>query len=245
MEFTTLQLVLISLIFIWSGFVRSGIGFGGAGLSMPLFLLVADTPLFFLPIIAIQLLIFTAITSGRKLQNVHWPFVKSGMSWMLIPKLAGVVGLLSLPAQWMILIIYVITIFYAIQWVIQKSIASNSLWGDRVMLMLGGYFSGVSLVGAPLIVTAAIRQVPPQSYRDTLFVLWFMLVIIKMAAFIWAGVDLQWWWAMAFMVPATIGHFIGLRFHDYLVHHKPEQVKRVLGIVLLAISAIGIYRLYN
>ena len=245
MEFSTLQLVLISLIFIWSGFARSGFGFGGAGLSMPLFLLVSDAPLFFLPIVAIQLLIFTAVTSGHKLKNVHWPFVKSGMTWMLLPKLAGVIGLLSLPAQWMILIIYVITIFYAIQWVIQKSVASNSLWGDRIMLMLGGYFSGVSLVGAPLIVTAAIRQVPPHSYRDTLFVLWFILVIIKMTAFVWADVDLQWQWALAFMVPATIGHYIGLRFHDYLVHHKPEQVKRVLGVVLLAISAIGIYRLYS
>lgn len=244
MEFSSLQLVLISLIFTWSGFVRSGFGFGGAVLSMPLFLLVDDAPLFFLPIIAIHLLFFTFVTSARKLQNVHWRFVKNGMTWMLIPKLAGVIGLLSLPAQWMILIIYAITMFYAIQWILRIQLGSHSLWTDRIMLMLGGYFSGVSLVGAPLIVTAAIRQVPPQSYRDTLFVMWFMLVVIKMAAFIWAGVDLQWWWAMAFMVPATIGHFIGLHFHDYLVHHKPEQVKRVLGTVLLAISAIGIYRLY-
>ena len=245
MEFSTIQLVLISLIFIWSGFARSGFGFGGAVLSMPLFLLVEDVPLFFLPIVAIQLLFFTAVTSVHKLTNVHWPFVKTGMSWMLIPKLAGVIGLLSLPAQWMILIIYAITLFYAIQWLLKIQLGSNSLWSDRIMLMLGGYFSGVSLVGAPLIVTAAIRQVPPQSYRDTLFVLWFMLVIIKMVAFIWAGVDLQWQWALAFMVPATIGHFIGLRFHDYLVHHKPEQVKRVLGLVLLVISVIGIQRLLS
>jgi uncharacterized membrane protein YfcA len=243
MEFSTLQLVLISLIFIWSGFARSGFGFGGAVLSMPLFLLVEDAPLFFLPIVAIQLLFFTAVTSAHKLENVHWPFVKTGMTWMLIPKLAGVIGLLSLPAQWMILIIYAITMFYAIQWLLKIQLGSNSLWTDRIMLMLGGYFSGVSLVGAPLIVTAAVRQVPPQSYRDTLFVLWFMLVIIKMAAFVWADVDLQWQWALIFMIPATIGHFIGLRFHDYLVHHKPEQVKRVLGMVLLVISIIGIQRL--
>lgn len=245
MEFTGLQLVLISLIFIWSGFARSGFGFGGAGLSMPLLLLVADLPLFFLPIIALQLLFFTAVTSARKLNNVHWPFVKSGMSWMLIPKLAGVVGLLSLPAQWMILIIYAITIFYALQWILQKQLGSNSVWGDRLLLMLGGYFSGVSLVGAPLIVTAAIRQIPAHTYRDTLFVMWFMLVIIKLAAFVMAGVDLQWQWTLILLAPATIGHFVGLRFHDYLVHRRPDQVKQVLGLVMLAVSILGIYRLYH
>ena len=41
------QYVLIGLIFIWSGFVRSGLGFGGAVLSLPFLLLVLDDPLKF------------------------------------------------------------------------------------------------------------------------------------------------------------------------------------------------------
>ncbi len=34
----TWQYVLIALIFVWSGFIRSGLGFGGAVMSLPLLL---------------------------------------------------------------------------------------------------------------------------------------------------------------------------------------------------------------
>ena len=45
------QYMLIGLIFIWSGIVRSGLGFGGAVLSLPFLLLVHNDPLVFLPLI--------------------------------------------------------------------------------------------------------------------------------------------------------------------------------------------------
>ncbi len=245
LDFSNTQLIAISLIFVWSGFVRAGLGFGGAALSLPLLFLVANEPLFFVPIIALHLLFFTSITSAHKLKSIHWPFIKSSLSWMIVPKLAGVIGLLSLPAQWMVFIIYGITIFYAIQWILQKTITSQSAWADRLLLILGGYFSGVSLVGAPLIVAVAIRQVPAHTYRDTLFVLWFILVIIKMSAFVVAGVDLQWQAAALLLAPTAIGHIIGLRAHDYLIHRKPHQVQRVLGFGLLLTASLGMLQLFN
>ena len=55
-DLSLIQYGLIALIFIWSGFVRSGLGFGGAVLSLPFLLLVKDAPLVFLPIIAVHLL---------------------------------------------------------------------------------------------------------------------------------------------------------------------------------------------
>ena len=244
MEFTTPELIAVCLIFVWSGFVRSGLGFGGAALSLPLLFLVANEPLFFLPIIALHLLFFTFITAGRRLNHVHWPFIRTSMRWIIIPKLAGVIGLLSLPATWMVFIIYSITIFYAIQWILKKTFTSESDWADRILLAVGGYFSGVSLVGAPVIVAVAVRQIPPASYRDTLFVLWFMLVMIKMLAFVVTGVDLQWQWAGLLLLPTALGHFIGLRMHDYLVHRKPEKMRQVLGAGLLATSGLGLYQLY-
>ncbi|MGB2517237.1 MAG: sulfite exporter TauE/SafE family protein, partial [Pseudomonadales bacterium] len=112
------------------------------------------------------------------------------------------------------------------------------------LLAVGGYFSGVSLVGAPVIVAVAVRQIPPASYRDTLFVLWFMLVMIKMLAFVVTGIDLQWQWAGLLLLPTALGHFIGLRMHDYLVHRKPEKMRQVLGAGLLATSGLGLYQLY-
>ncbi len=49
------QYALIGAIFIWSGFVRSGLGFGGAVLALPFLLLVKNDPLLFLPIISVHL----------------------------------------------------------------------------------------------------------------------------------------------------------------------------------------------
>ncbi len=66
MDFSTAQLVAVSAIFVWSGFVRAGLGFGGAALGLPLMLLVEDQPLFFLPIVATHLLIFSGITTGLR-----------------------------------------------------------------------------------------------------------------------------------------------------------------------------------
>lgn len=58
----TWQLVVIGLLFVWGGFVRSGLGFGGAVLTLPFLLMVYNAPLVFLPIIAIHLLFFSFIT---------------------------------------------------------------------------------------------------------------------------------------------------------------------------------------
>ena len=54
------QYALIGIIFVWSGFVRSGLGFGGAVLALPFLLLVLNEPLVFLPIISIHLLVFSS-----------------------------------------------------------------------------------------------------------------------------------------------------------------------------------------
>ena len=99
MEFSNTELILISGIFAWSGFVRAGLGFGGAALGLPLMLLVKDQPLFFLPIVATHLLIFSGITTGLRFQQVDREFLKESLTWMIIPKLIGVIGLLSMPTQ--------------------------------------------------------------------------------------------------------------------------------------------------
>jgi uncharacterized membrane protein YfcA len=240
MEFSPSEVLIIALIFVWTGFVRSGIGFGGAALGLPMLLLVENAPLFFLPIIALHLIVFTAITSGGRLGNIDWPFVRHAMGWMIVPKIIGVIGLLSLPTDWLGIFVFVVTAFYALTWILQREIRSNAVWVDRVLLLVGGYVSGASLVGAPLIAAVAVRRVELTRYRDTLFVLWFMLVVIKLGALLAAGVDPQWRWALALLLPAALGHVIGLRFHEHLVHGNPAKVKRVLGGLLLLVSGSGI-----
>jgi len=61
-DFQWYQFALIIIVFIWSGFVRAGFGFGGALFTIPFLLLIHNDPLFFLPIISIHLLIFAGLT---------------------------------------------------------------------------------------------------------------------------------------------------------------------------------------
>lgn len=242
MDFSHIELIVISGIFVWSGFVRAGLGFGGAALALPLLLLVADQPLFFLPIIATHLLIFSGITTGLRFKHVDREFLKESLTWMIIPKLIGVVGLLSLPTQWMVLSIYAITGFYAITWIIKWEITSQSPWIDRLLYILGGYFSGTSLIGAPLIVAVAVRKMAMSSYRDTLFVLWFILVTIKMLAFAIAGIDLQWQWSLALLIPAACGHMLGLKFHQKMLKHDAKLVRQWIGACLLTVVVIALWK---
>ncbi len=249
------QYVLIGLIFVWSGFVRTGLGFGGAVLALPFLLIVLNEPLVFLPIIAVHLMIFSswiAWKGYRQLRlerqgqavesNIDWGYLGYAMKIMIIPKLIGVIGLLTLPPQVMTSIIFVIVIGYAIGYLLNKPIKSKNKTLDIVLLMLGGYVSGTSLIGAPLLVAVFASHVAKHQLRDTLFVLWFILVLIKMVSFIIFGVDLQLIHHLWLLPCAYIGHLIGERFHRYLVNADTPIFFRVLGLVLIVVSVAGLLK---
>ncbi len=249
------QYVLIALCFVWSGFVRSALGFGGAVLTLPFLLMVHNEPLVFLPIIAVHLLLFSSITvlqsylrerhqgtaAGRG--AINWPFLRYALALMVIPKLLGVAGVITLPAAVVSGFIFTIVSVYAVTYIIDRPFRSNSRTLDALFLMLGGYVSGTSLVAAPLVVPVAAGRVARHQLRDTLFVLWFALVALKLAAFVISGVDLQWRHHLWLLPGVTVGHIIGLRFHDYTLHSETSVFFRVLGVGLLAVSVAGLLRL--
>ncbi len=242
LEFTATQLVLTGLIFIWSGFVRSGLGFGGAALGLPLMLLVYDRPVFWLPIIGIHLLIFTSLTLLTRIKNVDWSYLKKSSIYIFPAKLAGVFGLLNLPNQWLIIIIYGITLFYAFLWIFNWSIRSQSGWSDKLLLIIGGYVSGTSLTGAPLIVAVFVNHIARDKLRNSLFVLWIILVAIKLSTFAAFGVDLQFASALMLVPVVAIGHVLGLRAHEYMLSND-QGFKRVIGVILLLICVLGLINL--
>ncbi len=239
---TYLQFAAIAGIFIWTGFVRTGIGFGGAALGLPLLLLVDDKPLVFLPIIGTHLLIFTTYTLASRIQNVNWPIVGKAMSIIIIPKILGLIGLLSLPNYWLIIIVFSITLFYGATWLFNYTIRSQSKTVDVALLSLGGYISGTSLTGAPLIVAVVARYVSKIQLRETLFVIWIILVAFKMGAFIVYDVELQWQFSLVLMPFVAIGHFIGLRVHDFFVNSDSNTFHRVLGSALIVVSGVGLIK---
>lgn len=255
-ELALYQYVLIGLIFVWSGFVRSGLGFGGAVLSLPFLLLVLDEPLVFLPIIAVHLLVFSSLTiwmNNRKSSRtddeghtsagtVDWRYLWRILAIMIVPKLIGVFGLITLPSDVMSTIIFVIVALYSVSYILDRPFRSGSRTVDTVFLMVGGYVSGTSLIGAPLIIAVAAQHLPKERLRDTLFALWFILVVIKMGAFIWVGIDLQLIHHLWLLPCAAVGHVIGLHVHDRMLRAETPVFFRVLGVVLLVVSSVGMMK---
>lgn len=264
-DLTLIQYGLIALVFIWSGFVRSGLGFGGAVLSLPFLLLIDNRPLVYLPIISVHLLFFSSLTvfyNNRKgaagtrsapgaaphtgadvKQNsgtVDWAYLRKAMGIMIVPKLIGVLGLITLPTSVMSGIIFTIVAAYSVSYILNRPFVSKSRTLDTAFLMLGAYISGTSLIGAPLIIAVFATHVAKHQLRDTLFTLWFILVSIKMTAFVWAGIDLQLLHALILLPAAAIGHVIGLRLHERLLQAESRQFFRALGVVLLLTSIAGL-----
>ena len=257
MAFEIYQIVLIAAVFIWSGFVRSGLGFGGALFTIPFLLLIHNDPLYFLPIISLHLLFFAALTLMQSRHNevrmsgsadidaprVNWPFVRFALAIMILPKIAGVIGLIVLPADLMNTVIFLMIAAYSVTYILGRPLKSNSRWLDVVFWVIGAYVSGTSLIGGPLVIAVALRHIKISEFRHTLFVLWAVLVSIKLIAFAFAGVPLNVLAALWLLPFAGIGHVIGQRLHETLLHQDTTKFYQVIGWVLLTSAGMGLYQL--
>lgn len=234
------QLAAIGVCFVWSGFVRSGLGFGGAALTLPLLLMINNDPLVFLPAICWQLLLFSVLTVATRLANVNWRFLTRLSLLLCIPFAAGVFGLLNLSATVLSVFVYTVTMFYGYIYASNKVMVSRGRVMDIVCIVGGGYVSGVSLIGAPLIVAYSTRYLPASQLRDTLFVMWILLVVAKISTFVVAEVDLQWKLSLVTLPLVAIGHWMGLRVHAKLVAGDPRRFNQTIGSGLCIISIVGL-----
>lgn len=242
LNFTLQQALLAGIIFIWAGFVRTGLGFGGAALGLPLMLFVHNDPRLWLPMISTHLLFFSGLTLRTRLHNVDWHYLRHSSLYIIPPAIIGVFGLINLPIEWLNTFIYSISLFYGGIWMLNKTIASHRNWVDKLLLVLGGYVAGTSLTGAPLMVAVYMRHVGKTQLRDTLFVLWFVLVSIKMTTFIVLSVDLHFLSALTLLPVAAIGHWLGLKAHHTITRNE-IRFKRWIGGGLIVVSALGLMNL--
>jgi len=238
------QLSLVGVCFVWSGFVRSGLGFGGAALSLPLLLLFENDPLIFLPAIAFQLLFFSLLTVFTSMKNIDWMFLVKILCIMAIPIAIGLLGLISLPGALLTGIVYIITLGYGIGYVVNHVFSSNSKITDFLFLSLGGYVSGVSLIGAPLIVAVGTRYLQKEKMRDTFFVLWIVLVVLKISTFVAADVNLQWRLTLLSFPLAALGHYLGLLAHRTIAGGDKARFERFIGGGLVLVSILGLGGLF-
>jgi uncharacterized protein len=240
--FSLWQLAFTALIFTWSGFVRSGLGFGGAALGLPFMLLVSDVPIFWIPIIGSHLLFFSGLTLSNRLHNVDWAYLFKSGKLILPAAVAGVFGLLNLPNAILLLLIYSITLVYAVMWALNKVIQSKHQWIDNLLLLFGGYVSGSSLTGAPLMIAVFMRHVPLSKLRDTLFLLWFIIVAFKLTTLFMLDVPLNPMVAVLLLPAAAVGHVIGLKTHDFLLA-RDVLCRRLIGCLLIVVSLAGLWEL--
>lgn len=239
-DFSLYQSIAIALLFVWTGFVRTGLGFGGAALGLPLLLFISNQPIYWLPIISVHLLFFSGLTLFTQLKNVDWVYLRRASIYIVPPAFVGVLGLVTLPALWLNIFIYSITLFYGVMWFTGYVIESHHNWVDKILLVLGGYIAGTSLTGAPLMVAVFMRKVRRAQLRNTLFVLWFILVGIKMSTFMAFKVELHFLTSLSLLPIAAIGHFLGLKAHDSI--SKNDVVfKRWMGGGVVVISALGLW----
>lgn len=241
LHFTLSETALVGMLFIWAGFVRSGLGFGGAALGLPLLLFIDNQPLLWLPIIGAHLLFFSGLTLRTRLNNVDWRYLRSSAKYIAPAAMAGVLGLVSLPTRWLNLFIYSVSLFYGFIWLMNWTIESRNRWVDKLLLVLGGYVAGTSLTGAPLMVAVYMRNVAKAQLRDTLFVLWFILVALKMFSYAALKVDLHLATALILLPVALIGHLIGLKAHEAILRND-RQFKRIVGAGLMVVSLLGLLK---
>lgn len=187
------------------------------------------------------LVIFSGLTLRTRLNNVDWHYLRKSAVYIIPAAIVGVLGLLNLPNTWLVIFVYSVTLFYAITWVLNWVISSHNDWADKLLLILGGYVAGTSLTGAPLMVAVFMRHIRRDQLRNTLFVLWFILVSIKMTAFATLGVSLYFLTAVVLVPIAAIGHYLGLRSHDKILEND-QLFKRVIGGVLIIICIAGMAR---
>jgi len=242
LDFSLSQTVIVALLFVWAGFVRTGLGFGGAALGLPLMLFVHNDPRLWLPIISVHLLFFSGLTLRTRLHNVDWHYLRRSSVYIIPPAVVGVFGLLNLPILWLNVFIYAITLFYGLMWLINRAITSSQTWVDKLLLIIGGYVAGTSLTGAPLMVAVYMRNVNKLQLRDTLFVLWFILVSIKMTTFIVFSANLHFLAALTLLPVAAIGHVLGLKAHN-LITRNDLLFKRWIGGGLVVVSSLGLWNL--
>ncbi len=205
-------------------------------------LFVHNDPRLWLPIISVHLLFFSGLTLTTRLHNVDWYYLRQTSVYIIPPAIVGVFGLVNLPILWLNAFIYSITLFYGFVWLFNRAIESHHNWVDKLLLVIGGYVAGTSLTGAPLMVAVYMRHVSKDKLRDTLFVLWFILVSIKMTTFIALSVELHFQAALMLIPIAAIGHLLGLKAHTAIMRND-LLFKRFLGGGLVVVSTLGLMNL--
>ena len=208
----------------------------------PIALLAVDSVIFLVPIVCIQLVVFSGTTLLRDYQRINWRVAGCLFGATLPAILAGVFGLIKLPQFTVLLMLYFIIAAYALSYIFNFRVQKPSKWLEIPSLLIGGYASGIALAGAPIIAAVGIRYLKKEEVRATLFVVWILTAGIKLTTLYSFGVDLQLRHQLWLLPMAFAGHLVGMRLHERLLKMQNLVFYRWMGIGLLSLSLIGLSR---
>ena len=138
MELTPFVVSGLMLCFLWSGFIRSGLGFGGLVLTLPFALMVVDSPLDIMPLAVVHAFVVGISTVFLRFRNVDWMQLLKMIKVMAIPVLFGLFGLITIPETWLLLLVFGVVLMYSVNYIrpfIQLKVGG---WSNTLVLMLGG-----------------------------------------------------------------------------------------------------------
>jgi len=241
MEFSLYTIVVLAVAFWWSGLVRAGLGFGGAGLMYPVALLAVDSVVFLVPLICVQLMIFSSATLVREHPKIDWRVLGILIAIIMPTFMLGVLGLISFPEWILLAVVYLVIISYSLFYLFNfHTSATSNWWIDGPILVLGGYVSGLSLAGAPIIAAVGLRLLDRTQVRATLFVLWFICCAIKLSTLAYYQVDLQLRHQLWLLPSALVGHLMGMRLHQRILQLQSPVFYRWMGAVLLTLCLVSL-----
>ena len=195
-----------------------------------------------MPLAIVHVFVVGVSTMIFRFRNVDWMELLRMIRVMAIPVLLGLFGLITIPENWLLLLVFGVMLGYSVNYIYPFIQLREGGWSNTLVLMLGGYLSGLALIGSPLIVAVAGHRIERHRLRDSLLALWVILSPPKLAVLFYSGVDLhldwQWW-----LLPVNlIGHLLGMKFHDHLLQLRSESFYRWLGFVLMVVVLVGIFR---
>lgn len=243
MTFDSFTLLVLFLCFIWSGFVRTGLGVGSTVLMLPFALLVVNSPLVIIPLATAHSVVLSSLTVIQYFKNVSWRHVGIFTGITALPFILGLYGLITLPEKWLTLLVYGITLMYSISYIFPLPLPTANKGFDLVSLIIGGYINGLSFTGGPPLAAVMSKYVAKWQFRDTFLAMTILVALTKLVTLYWAGISLQ-PQLQLYMIPAVLlGHVLGLRFHRYFLTREERDFYRGLGIVLISTIVIGILNL--
>jgi len=223
--------------------VRTGIGFGGGALALPLMLFILPNPIILLPIIAWHFMFFSILTLFTHKGGVDWRYLFYSQLFIAIPALLGIFGLINLSPKILTIIVYIITLTYGISYLFRLKLAGGNKVSDALLLIVGGYVSGTSMTGAPVLAAVYSRNIALDKLRNTLFVSFLMIVMVKMITFKLSGVEMQIRYALLLLPITAIGHITGHYVHDWIVKNDADLFMRFIGLALTVITVLGLFRI--